>query len=206
MSERSVILNKIVTASACVLGTAILTVTSSAFAETTLDFVTLNGNISESNYNSMITNYCKIPLNVRENLQLAGWNIIMTSEKLEEIYPEFKDMTICALTDPFEDSIWLEDTRNGANAIIHEVGHYIAVSSDETISWDATSEWLEIWEEEKKNISNYAGTNASEGFAEAFKLCILKPETFEKKCPKSCMYITSIYESLEGVTHHIEEE
>lgn len=122
----------------------------------------------------------------------------MTSGRLEDIFPEWKDATICALTNPPEGEIWIEDSRNGSNAIIHEVGHYVACSN-ETLSWDATSEWYDIWEEESNKISKYAGTNAMEGFAEAFDQCILDPESFQKRCPKSYIYITSIYTGLEGV-------
>lgn len=191
-------MRRILSALVCIVGLVVCVASASSYAETTLDFVRFDGNITKSNYEKMIVNYCKIPLNVREHLQLAGWNIILTSSRLEDIFPEWKDNTICALTDPVADEIWIEDSQNGVNAIIHEVGHYVACSCEE-LSRDATDEWYDIWNEEKKSISKYARTNTAEGFAEAFKQCILDSEAFQNRCPKSYAYVTAIYTELEGV-------
>lgn len=53
-------------------------------AKNELSFVQLIGDVSSSNYTKTLTNYCKIPENVRESFQLDGWTLSITTERLED--------------------------------------------------------------------------------------------------------------------------
>lgn len=51
-----------------------------------ITFVDCIGDISQESFDSMLSWYCMIPLNVRENFQIAGWRIVLTTETFEDTY------------------------------------------------------------------------------------------------------------------------
>lgn len=169
--------------------------TAFAGAETTLDFVNLDGNISVKNYNRMINNYCMIPLNVRENFQLSGWVITITDTRLEDTWYAGTSLSICAASALDLKEVRLEDSKNGTNAVIHEVGHFV----DWKLKIASNEEWLRIYGEEGGNISSYASTSPSEGFTEAFELSFKDTKKFKKRCPQAYAYVISVCDTLEGV-------
>ena len=74
-----------------------------ASAKNELSFVQLIGDVSSSNYTKALTNYCKIPENVRESFQLDGWTLSITTERLEDTW--FAGWGYSAIASGYDDSI-----------------------------------------------------------------------------------------------------
>jgi len=164
-----------------------------ARTETDYSFVFFDGDISTQNYQKTMANYCVIPLNVRENFQLAGWKIIITDEQLEDTwFPGVKYVNAGSSLGLKE--IRLEDTKKGANAVVHEVGHYVYWNLD----LDTQNTWNAIWEKESSSISKYAQSNIWEGFAEAFYLTWTDAD-FSERCPESYNYVVTVCDTLKGL-------
>lgn len=159
---------------------------SEAAATSQYSFADVIGGVSEANYNRMIANYCKIPENVRESYQLDGWHLSISTEHLEDTW--FAGWGYSAIASGYDSvvkEIRVEDTKNGANAVAHEIGHYV----DGKLSYiSGTEEWKNIWETEI--TSQYGTTSALEGFAEAFEQSIYNPKSYSKRCPQSFQFIT----------------
>lgn len=149
-------------------------------------FVDVIGDVSEANYNRMMTNYCEIPENVREAYQLDGWHLSISTEHLEDTW--FAGWGYNAIASGYDSAIKeirVENTKNGANAVAHEIGHYV----DGKLGYiSGTEEWKNIWE--KETTSHYGATSAPEGFAEAFEQSIYNPKSYSKRCPQSYQFIT----------------
>ena len=166
-----------------------------ASAKNELGFVQLIGNVSEKNYIKAITNYCKIPENVREAFQLDGWTLSISTENLEDTW--FAGWGYSAVASGYDDSIKeirLEDTKNGANAIIHEMGHY----ADGKLGYISNSEeWKEIWK--KEYTTKYGSSSTLEGFAEAFEHTFMYGTKYQKTHPLSYAFIINACNQIEGV-------
>lgn len=158
---------------------------SEAAATSQYSFVDVIGDVSENNYNRMMTNYCKIPENVREAYQLDGWRLSISTENLEDTW--FAGWGYSAIASGYDSAlkeIRVEDTKNGSNAVVHEIGHYV----DGKLGYiSGTEEWKSIWE--KETTSRYGTTSALEGFAEAFEQSIYNPKSYSKRCPQSYQFI-----------------
>lgn len=155
-------------------------------------FVDVIGDVSEVNYNRMMVNYCKIPENVREAYQLDGWCLSISTEHLEDTW--FAGWGYSAIASGYDSAIKeirVEDTKNGSNAVVHEIGHYV---NGKLGYISGTEEWKNIWE--KETTSRYGATSALEGFAEAFEQSIYNPKSYSKKCPQSYQFITQHMELI----------
>lgn len=165
---------------------------SEAAATSEYSFVDVIGDVSETNYNWMMANYCKIPENVREAYQLDGWCLSISTEHLEDTW--FAGWGYSAIASGYDSAIKeirVEDTKNGSNAVVHEIGHYV----DGKLGYiSGTEEWKNIWE--KETTSRYGATSALEGFAEAFEQSIYNPKSYSKKCPQSYQFITQHMELI----------
>lgn len=159
---------------------------SEAAATSEYSFVDVIGDVSEVNYNRMMVNYCKIPENVREAYQSDGWRLSISTEHLEDTW--FAGWGYSAIASGYDsaiEEIRVEDTKNGSNAVVHEIGHYV----DGKLGYiSGTEEWKNIWE--KETTSRYGATSAPEGFAEAFEQSIYNPKSYSKRCPQSYQFIT----------------
>lgn len=166
-----------------------------ASAKNELNFVQLIGDVSEKNYTKAITNYCKVPENVREAFQLDGWTLSITTENLEDTW--FAGWGYSAVASGYDDSlkeIRLEDTKNGANAIVHEMGHYV----DGKLGYISNSdEWKEIWE--KEYTTTYGNSSSLEGFAESFEHTYMYGAKYQKTHPLSYEYIINACSQIEGL-------
>ena len=164
-----------------------------AAATSQYSFVDVIGDVSETNYSRMMTNYCKIPENVREAYQLDGWRLSISTEHLEDTW--FAGWGYSAIAGGYDSAvkeIRVEDTKNGANAVVHEIGHYV----DGKLGYiSGTEEWKTIWETE--TTSHYGTTNVLEGFAEAFKQSICNPQIYSTRCPQSYRFIMEHMENIE---------
>ena len=165
---------------------------SEAATTSEYSFVDVIGDVSEVNYNRMMTNYCKIPENVREAYQLDGWRLSISTEDLEDTW--FAGWGYSAIASGYDSAIKeirVEDTKNGSNAVVHEIGHYV----DGKLGYiSGTEEWKNIWE--KEITSRYGVTSALEGFAEAFEQSIYNPKSYSKRCPQSYQFITEHMELI----------
>lgn len=167
-------------------------------------FVDVIGDVSEANYNRMMSNYCKIPENIREAYQLDGWHLSISTEHLEDTW--FSGWEYSAIASGYDSAIKeirVEDTKNGANAVAHEIGHYV----DGKLGYiSGTEEWKNIWETEI--TSRYGTTSTLEGFAEAFEHSIYNPKSYSRRCPKSYQFITEYMKQIEpeNKTEFQEEE
>ena len=170
-----------------VLSVLLLTIPINAQAATVSEysFVDVIGEVSETNYNKLMENYCKIPGNVREAYQLDGWRLSISTEHLEDTW--FAGWGYSAIASGYDDSIKeirVEDTKNGANAVVHEIGHYV----DGKLGYISdTEEWQNIWKQE--TTSKYGNSSPLEGFAEAFEQTVYNSTTYKKKCPQSYQFI-----------------
>lgn len=165
---------------------------SEAAVASQYSFVDVIGDVSETNYNRMMINYCKIPENVREAYQLDGWHLYISTEHLEDTwFAGCGYSTIASGYDSAIEEICVEDTKNGSNAVVHEIGHYV----DGKLGYiSGTEEWKNIWE--KEITSRYGVTSALEGFAEAFEQSIYNPKSYSKRCPQSYQFITEHMELI----------
>lgn len=162
-----------------------------------LSFVTIVGNISEKRYSQAISNYCKVPENVRENFQLSGWTLTVTTEELEDtMFSYLSGVSICAGIDTEKSYIILESTYNGTRAVVHEMGHYVDFALSNISS---TDDWYSIYIEESSGISAYATTSPSECFAEAYDLTYRSPKEFKKSSPKAYKFCLDASSQLKGV-------
>lgn len=173
----------ILTVLSALLITTPISVKAAAVSE--YSFVDVIGEVSETNYNRLMKNYCKIPENVREAYQLDGWRLSISTEHLEDTW--FAGWGYSAIASGYDDSIKeirVEDTKNGTNAVAHEIGHYV----DGKLGYISnTDEWQDIWKQEI--TSKYGKISPLEGFAEAFEQTIYNPVTYKKKCPQSYQFI-----------------
>lgn len=164
-------------------------------ATTDLDFVQIIGDVSDINYNKAITNYCKIPENVRESFQINGWTLSITTENLEDTW--FAGMGYTAIASGYDSilkEIRLENTKNGSNAVIHEMGHYV----DGQLGYISnTDEWKQIWTSEY--TTRYGSTSPLEGFAESFEQTILHGVSYAKTHPLSYAFCTNACNQIQGL-------
>lgn len=164
-------------------------------ATTDLDFVQIIGDVSETNYNRAITNYCKVPENVRESFQINGWTLSISTENLEDTW--FAGMGYTAVASGYDSAlkeIRLENTKNGTNAVIHEMGHYV----DGQLGYISnTDEWKQIWTAEY--TTRYGSTSPLEGFAESFEQTILHGTSYAKTHPLSYAFCTNAYSQIQGL-------
>lgn len=162
------------------------------FAFEKVDFVELDGEITASDYLTMIGYYSKIPLTIRENYQLSGWKIILTDQEIEEsYYPQFSHMKICAVFDSGAKSIYLENKSNGWRAVVHEIGHYIDSGYAYPYQYSEEEEWKKIW------LANQLSNNKQEDFADAFSDYILKPDKMKKASLETYEYVKKIVDVWE---------
>lgn len=169
-----------------VLSTVLLTIPISVKAAPVSEysFVDVIGDVSETNYNRMMSNYCKIPENIRESYQLDGWRLSISTEHLEDTWFAGWNIPVASGYDEALKEIRVEDTKNGSNAVAHEIGHYV----DGKLGYISnTEEWQDIWKQE--TTSKYGNSSPLEGFAEAFEQTIYHPATYKKKCPMSYQFI-----------------
>lgn len=164
-------------------------------ATTDLDFVQIIGDVSDINYNRAITNYCKIPENVRESFQINGWTLSISTENLEDTW--FAGMGYTAIASGYDSilkEIRLENTKNGSNAVIHEMGHYV----DGQLGYISnTDEWKQIWTSEY--TTEYGNTSPLEGFAESFEQTILHGASYAKTHPLSYTFCTNACNQIQGL-------
>lgn len=164
-------------------------------ATTDLDFVQIIGDVSETNYNRAITNYCKVPENVRESFQINGWTLSISTENLEDTW--FAGMGYTAVASGYDSAlkeIRLENTKNGTNAVIHEIGHYV----DGQLGYISnTDEWKQIWTAEY--TTRYGSTSPLEGFAESFEQTILHGTSYAKTHPLSYAFCTNACSQIQGL-------
>jgi hypothetical protein len=75
------------------------------------------------------------------------------------------------------------------SALVHEMGHWVWF---ELCTDDERAQYLAIWRDEdlgNAHVSDYAGTNSNEGFAETFRLWVANPKSVSFKIG---MFMTSI--------------
>ena len=169
-----------------VLSTVLLTIPINVKAAPVSEysFVDIIGDVSETNYNRMMSNYCKIPENIRESYQLDGWRLSISTEHLEDTWFAGWNIPVASGYDEALKEIRVEDTKNGSNAVVHEIGHYV----DGKLGYISnTEEWQDIWKQE--TTSKYGNSSPLEGFAEAFEQTIYHPATYKVRCPKSYEFI-----------------
>lgn len=155
-------------------------------------------NYSVDNYNVMLGSYNIIPQNVRENFENSDWSLILTDEQLEDTLFKGINFEVCAGTDYENKRIELEDSYDGAVAIVHEMGHYVYFN-EVYYNEELTEEWNNIYLYEG-GVTEYANTNILEGFAEAYKYTYMYEDYMEKYYPQTFVFCRKISELLEGVT------
>ena len=134
----------------------------------------------------------KIPENIRERFKADGWKVLVTKNDLSEYDAEAAGSVGCTVMKEKLIYIYGGGAAYAQYSVIHEMGHFVDITSGLTSRTDI---FREIFEEEKKYTSaigsdSYAQSNEAEFYAEVFKSIILDPET-----TKACMpYATEIIE------------
>lgn len=199
LTERRIVYKKIVAVVMAVIIVILVSNTSvsaSDMGEITdiVGFVDIEGSVTKEEYLAMVSYYCQIPLNIREEYQLAGWRILLTDKELEKTYfPEFSYMTICGMFDSGAKVIYLENQSNGIKAIVHEIGHFIDIGYSQPFQYSDTDEWQLIWNQEVAN--NRMQSNSYEEFADAFSDYILNPEKLKKDSLVAYEYVKRIVDA-----------
>jgi hypothetical protein len=164
-------------------------------------FVKKEGNVDDSFIIQAENLWNTIPEYIRNFLKSKGCKIYITDTNLSErFFPNDNLGSVAGTTVPIELTVYLEDRKNAIkNSLVHEVGHLIDVihltSSEEL-------RFKEIFEAEKNIFLNipgaddYALTNSSEYFAEAFVIYLKNPNELIKNCPKTYEYIHSIITNI----------
>lgn len=86
-------------------------------------------------------------------------------------------------------SLPLEDARF---VFTHEYGHYVW---EEKLTKDDRTDYVRIWNEQKKNkslVSGYARASVEEGFAEAYAHLLRNPEKLHNRDPKSEAFLNDL--------------
>ncbi len=174
-----------------------LSIPSFARTQSDFSFIDLEGDIQEVYYQRMLRNYCKIPLNVRENFQLAGWKILITTTELETtMFKNYNITNVCAGIDPAQNLIALECSTHGVDAVVHEVGHFVYY----LVGVDKMQNWNEIYKQEAGFISEYAKTSPNECFAEAYYISYMYPDIAKRDFPLAYQYCINISSLVKGIT------
>lgn len=146
-----------------------------------------DGHISKAYFDSVVSYYELIPVNIRNALVSDGWKIIITSGNIEinNISAKIAAVTVC------DDKLIYVSTLDDTS-IIHEVGHYIDFKnnfcSNDFNAYEYASDldgFMLIDGQTHKN--NYSTT--VEFFAECFSLYILKNNDLANNCPYIYNYI-----------------
>ena len=156
---------------------------------TAYDFITIGGSVSKSNFDLMLSYYCKIPLPLREEFQVSGWVLSMTDEHLEDTWFTYLSVPVCAGSNSMLREIRLEDSNSGAKAVIHEFGHYYSWSHG---NLHITDEFINLYSTEGSLVSSYSGTNPDECFAESFDMYISNPEKLQSNAPSISQYFKNL--------------
>lgn len=168
-------------------------------AKSEYDFIVIKGNVTEEQYEKLLTNYCAIPLNVREHFQMSEYQIVLTTERLEDtLFAGMGYGAVCAAYAPDLEipSLVFENNKNGMNAVAHEMGHYVHFN----LSWDLFKEWNHLYKDEYDNMpTKYSKTDVFEGFAECYKLFVMNPSRL-KECSEN------LYEYMERASNSLPGE
>lgn len=158
------------------------------YASTDYTFVYLNGNILKQYYDLAISRYMLIPENVRKKLQESGWKLTLTTEQLEDTwFSHLKNILVCAGTHEGLCEIRLENSQNGAKAVVHEMGHFVQTF----MTQDDFTEWENIYAAENGNMTKYAKSSSWEAFAECFEELYVNPRAISD-CPMAKDFIKKI--------------
>lgn len=174
---------------------------SAKSAKNELGFVQLIGDVSQSKYDTAISNYCKIPENVRERFQLDGWTLTITTENLEDTWFAGWGIPVASGYDYLLKEIRLENTKNGVNAVVHEMGHFV----DYKLGFISNSEdWQNIWKTEY--TTKYGNSSSLEGFAESFEHTFMYGEKYKKTHPLSYVFIMDACSKIDGLPEETEND
>lgn len=163
--------------------------TKAYITSTNYDFINIIGSVSQENFDLMLGKYCEIPLALREEFQLSDWVLSMTNERLEDTWFKHMSVPVCAGSASVLKEIRMEDSYNGATAVIHDFGHYYSYSHGNLYY---TDEFLNLYASEGGCVSSYASTNSDECFAEAFEMYIVSPSKLERNAPSIYTYFKNL--------------
>lgn len=143
-------------------------------------------------YADMAMSYINLlPLHVVEKFNEEGWNFIVTTRNIEDVYQSRTENTI-GLTIYSKKRVYVLNNESYiASAVIHEFAHaYDNINGYLSYS----KEWLSIYNEERtqSGFSEYFITDPREYFAECVQQYFSFPQMMRKKVPKSYQYIKEI--------------
>jgi len=166
--------------------------TYSGIPKTYYDFIIVGDEVSMKNYCRALNMYFKIPENIRECFEESGWKIVISDEQLEDTWFQDKDFSTVAGASYNKKEVRLENSLEGANGIIHEIGHFVYWQLSYKSFLDT---WEVVWKKEVSNISYYAQTSPCEGFAEAFERT-WTDKSFKEICPESYAFVLSACQKI----------
>ena len=135
------------------------------------------GDVPNSLLNYAANYWYVLPIEIRNQFESDNWNIIITSNSLEESLNI--NHNILAYTNPDTKTIYIESRQKAIRkSFIHEIGHYIDIRQDFISNYDdflelynSTSEYADVQDKEL-----YTNFNSKEYFAISFQNYILKKE------------------------------
>ena len=141
--------------------------------------VNFDEQISDVNKNIFYETLSYLPKNYLNDFIKSDWSFYVTNKNLSEFYNNLDYFSAVGLTDCNKEIIYIKTPIffMGIKTILHEFGHFVSYNYNISLP-------LNIFEEEKNQLSNfirpYAATNPSEAFAELFSFYMINHNNNEK--------------------------
>ncbi|MCR5753591.1 MAG: hypothetical protein K6G30_02095 [Acetatifactor sp.] len=160
-------------------------------AENEYPYLYVHGQVSEDDFDAFTKKLDVLKDNcpgILDAFEEDSWMIILTSDDLDELVFRGNTEDVYGCTLVKKKVIFIEAGEN-SGCIIHEMGHFLDSKSG-MIS--KKKDFKAIYKQEKKNISEYGQTSASEFFAEVFKESVLNEDSISESCPKAFEFIDEL--------------
>lgn len=157
--------------------------------------------VSDDYVDKVLSNYYRIPENVRTRFEDFNGVLSITNENLGTKFYNNPDMKIVAVTNyqGTKKECSINISEKDSTAVLHEMGHFIDYYCGFLSKTDG---FQSIWGSELEAFKAFhytADANTStvnEYFAESFQVFIESPDELQENCPQSYNYIIKILEVL----------
>ena len=163
--------------------------------------------ISDKNVAASVSEkYDMEPDSVKALFVNEGWSLnVVPGNKIAGYYNgsfSDEDYILSGVTDSGKKDIYVSDREDyGINAVNHEMGHFLDLSSNRMYS--DMKKFKDIYKEEKDNgvHSEYIKSSPTEYFAESYCMYIEKPDVLQKMYPKTYAYMDGIVSHMQNTEY-----
>lgn len=157
--------------------------------------------VSDDYVDKVLSNYYRIPENVRARFEDFNGVLSITNENLGEKFYSNSDMKIVAVTNyqGTKKECSINISEKDSTAVLHEMGHFVDYYCG---FLSKTDDFQSIWGSELEAFKAFHYTadanisTANEYFAESFQVFIESPNELQENCPQSYAYIVDILNQL----------